>query len=469
MKQIYLLLLFFFVAFAHAQSDLMPVTIDGNNQVLELTGTAKNIMTDKDNITSFAIAYALPAGYSLSVNGPNGSKIPYSNTDSGIALKFADNLLNTEVQIQLMKGAAPVIGKLWSFRLIKATVTPVAPTNSAGVATGRPVSEFDTYLYNTFRNTDFSVGGNTVTRFGIVDKEGRIHIYVDYRGNNLMTTIPAGISNAEYVVHVISPYNSQDPNPVSYTIKQRSGTFNDALNFRNADLANNYQKQAGETYTDIRDEQFILSTSTDNISFDLVAVSEKDNTVTKTPIESYTINMTPTYHGSFDVGFLQTELTNPAYSLVNSPDGIFQTVKKTSKGDKEGVATIMATFYYSPVIMLESLFGSKKVPPYKLNGRNFLDDHKFYERFYPTVGVGLNDKVFENFFIGVNWEIVRGFAVFYGWNYRKVNTFSMPGFEEGVTPVTEDQFNYYTNEDWKTKPAYGIKMDLLVVMGLFGK
>lgn len=461
MKQLYALLLMLVAGLTHAQGDQLTITVDGIDKVLQ-SGKPADILTDKPTINAFTISYMLQNGYSLSVSGPNDKTFPYTGGTS--AITFVDNLVNNEVRLQLMNNGVPVVGKLWAFTLIKKT--PAVPTPPSVI----PVAsiDFDQYIYNTFRNTDFSVDGSTITPFGIVDKEGRIHIYIDYRGNNLMTTIPSGISNAQYVVHVITPTNSQDPNPTAYTIKQRSGSFNDALNFRNADLANSFKEHGAKNYDGVRDEKFVLATSTDNLSFDLVAVQEDNGTVTKTIIESYTIKMTPTYHGSFDVGFLQTTLVNPEYSLVNSPDGAYQTVKKTTKGDTEGVASIMATFYYSPVILLESAFGKKKVPSYKLNGRNFLDDHKFYERFYPTVGVGLSDKVFENFFVGINWEIVRGFSFFYGLNYRKVNTFAMPGYQDGM-PVTEDQFNYYTNEDWKTKPAYGIKMDLLVVMGLFGK
>jgi hypothetical protein len=459
MKKIYLLLFLFSAALLNAQ-DVLQLNVNGNNVTLQ-PNTTTSTATDQQTITSFKILnFTVTAGQSFKITGPDGvPKLLNTQADVNNPVTFPESIIEKQVTIELINAGT---SKKWALRVDK------AQTGGGNQTVTTTQFNFNDYL-TSINNSIASSDDLTITPFGIVDPEGRVHIYIDYHGNNLMTTIPSGISNAQYVVHVITPYSTQDPNPPTYTIKQKSGSFNDALNFRNSGAVNTFKENGAVKYTNVRDDKFLLSTATDNIVFDLVAVQGESNTITKTVIESYTIKMTPTYQGSFDVGLVKSELANPTYSLVNSPDGLAQTVKVTDNGKSEGVATLMATFYYSPVVILESIFGKKPVPFYKLNGRNFLDDHKIYERFYPTVGVGLSDKVFENLFIGINWEVVRGFALFYGWNYRKVNTFTMPGFEEGVTTVTEDQFNYYTNEKWKTKPAYGIKLDLLVVMGLFGK
>ncbi|MCI9843623.1 hypothetical protein [Flavobacterium pectinovorum] len=459
MKHFYSILFFLIITISNAQ-DIIQANIDGNIASLK-AGTQENPKTEKQVINSFIIVnYTLPTGHSLKVTGPDGTPKSLVQADLPNPVSFADNLVEKQVTIELMNGATAT-GKSWAFTITNTKSTETNTNTNTNF-------NFDDYLNNVYNYIKTSKE-LTITPFGIIDKEGRVNIYIDYRGNNLLTTIPQGISNAQYVVHVITPYSSKDLNPTIYTIKQRSGSFDDALNFRNTGAANTFKENGAIKYETVRDDKFLLSTATDNIDFDLVAVQNQNSTITKTVIENYTIKMTPTYQGSFDIGFVKTELANPTYSLINSPDGLTQTVKVTDDGKSEGVATIMATFYYSPIVILESLLGKKTIPFYKLNGRNFLDDHKIYERFYPTVGVGLNDKVFENLFIGINWEVVRGFALFYGWNYRKVNTFEMPNFESGSTPVTEDQFNYYTNEKWKTKPAFGIKLDLLVVKGLFGK
>ena len=97
-----------------------------------------------------------------------------------------------------------------------------------------------------------------------------------------------------------------------------------------------------------------------------------------------------------------------------------------------------------------------------------MDDHKFYERFYPTIGIGVSDKAFENIFYGINWEVARGLSIFGGWHYGKVKTFEMPNFQAGVTPVTSDQFEFYQNTKWKTSTAIGLKLDIMIVRNLFG-
>src|SRR5690606_20085419 len=124
-------------------------------------------------------------------------------------------------------------------------------------------------------------------------------------------------------------------------------------------------------YDGITERTFLLGTATDDLAFDIIA-AKKEEQITKTVLESYTIKMSPVYHGSFDVGFIKTDLSNPAFSLVQLPNSTDQVVKFTDDSPK-GVVTIMASFYVSPVILLQSVFGKKKIPFYKLTGRSFLD------------------------------------------------------------------------------------------------
>lgn len=110
----------------------------------------------------------------------------------------------------------------------------------------------------------------------------------------------------------------------------------------------------------------------------------------------------------------------------------------------------------------------KSSPFYRLTGRNFLDDHKIYERFYPTVGVGVSNRILENFFYGINWEIARGLSLFGGWHYGKVRTFEKPGYIPGQTPVTPDEFEFYQKNKWKTETVVGAKLDILIIRNLVG-
>jgi len=462
MKNLYafLLLLSVMAYGQNADPNMIDITVDGTAYTLQLA-QPRSTPVGPATVTTFGINYTLPANHTFAIAGPNGSSSVYSGPGN-VTIDLGQNLVGNQVTIQELNNGAVIAGRVWQFTATHGTQGN-GDANPRGIQTPpATASTFDAMIsaWPTQNYTQL-----TKTPFGYVDENQYIHIFLDYRGNNLGTTIPQGISHAQYIVHLLSP-GSNDPLAPVFTIKQTSGSFSDALNFRNS----NAKEIALHSLLDdgsIRDSQFLLSTSTTDITFEVIAVTGTNSTIKRSTIETYTIKMTPTYHGSFDVGFLKSELANPTYTLVNTPDGIAQTVKVTDNGKSQGVTTLMATFYYSPIIILEDLLGYK-VPFYKLNGRNFLDDHKIYERIYPTVGVGLKDKVFENLYFGLNWEIVRGLGIFYGWNYRKVNTFNMPGFEQGTTTVTQDQFDYYTNTDWKIKPAYGIKLDLLVVLGLLG-
>jgi hypothetical protein len=309
------------------------------------------------------------------------------------------------------------------------------------------------------------------TPHGYVDPTERgapIHLFFDQFGNCVIGTVPSGISNAQYIVHIIYPINSKEPDAINYSVKQKSGSFSSSLVFNNTNILSQIGSlQSAEEYDVIAEKKIRLATSTDDITFDIIATTN-DGKINKSVLESYTIKMTPVFHGSFDVGFLRTNLANPDYSLVTLP-GTTSTVVKQGNDVPRGVVTVMASFYVSPIILIESLFKGKRIPAYKLTGRNFLDDHKIYERFYPTIGIGVSDKSFENIFYGINWEVARGLCIFGGWHTGRVNTFDMPNWQAGVTPVDADEFAFYKNKQWKTSTAVGIKLDMMIVRNLFVK
>jgi len=396
-----------------------------------------------------------------------GVTVDYNTPKTEAPLDFMKEILNKEVTIQHFDDKnVEITGNIIKFRFIsdpKKTNAPIVIQNQANDLNAK----IDKYIADNYPNLE-------PTPFGLLDNNAPenhkniIHVFFDYLGNSLVSTVPSGISNAQYMVHIIYPFSTTEPSNVSYSIKQKTGSFSSSLLFNNANISSQIPTgllQSGEKFDDISERKFLLATATDDLSFDIIA-AVKDDQITRTVLGTYTIKMSPTYHGSFDVGFVKTNLSNPTFNHVQLPGSVDQVVKLTDDSPK-GVVTVMASFYVSPIILLESLFG-KKIPFYKLTGRNFLDDHKVYERFYPTIGVGVSDKAFENIFYGINWEIARGLSIFGGWHYGKVNTFEMPNFEAGITPVTSEQFEFYQNTKWKTSTAFGIKLDIMIVRNLFG-
>jgi hypothetical protein len=185
-------------------------------------------------------------------------------------------------------------------------------------------------------------------------------------------------------------------------------------------------------------------------------------------VASKVIKIKRIYHGSIDVGVLKSNLENPTFALVTSgTDPKLQVVKQTNTGSRV-LASAMYTFYLSPVVLIEKLLMPEKVRTYKLEGRSFVDDHKIYERIYPAVGIGLNDRLLDNVFIGGKWEFIRGGSVFMGYHWGKVNTLETdPGFEFEKTNMTQAAFDLKTNMKWQGAFCFGLNLDVRIIANLF--
>ncbi|MEI9911811.1 MAG: hypothetical protein WDO71_20500 [Bacteroidota bacterium] len=242
-----------------------------------------------------------------------------------------------------------------------------------------------------------------------------VHIFLDQYGSLLNSTVPQGVSEKQYVVHVlyVAPVNNRE---IFYSVRENKSSFNPALRFNNED----FRKIIGgstlgigaknKPTLDWYHQEILLSTSTTDIEFELFLIAVKKTNIydfEKKSLSKYTIKMSPTYHGTFDVGLIYSNLENPNYELVTSPvDNTKNVAKRTNLG-RRGIITAMATFYTSPVVLIEKFLMKKEIPEYKLYGRNMLDDHAWYERIYPTIGIGFTDKTFENLFYGFNWGVCK--------------------------------------------------------------
>lgn len=365
----------------------------------------------------------------------------------------------------------------------KLAITPTgeaatkSPADTTRHAVGRTLQQYVDFLGFNLNNLEFKqygiivISGNTP----YVGKQ-YIHIFLDQYGNSIYGTIPQGISDRQYVVHVFYQTGINSDLQV-FDVKKTKGSFNPALNFLNSDIrADNTaakSKKLNEPPLAWVHKEFLLATSTNDLGFDLTRTSIPDATkpydYKNEKVASYTINMTPVYHGSFNFGFVSSRLKNPTYTLLPNPANTAENVVKAKEGDNRGIVTVMATIYTSPVVLLQKAFRGKEVPWNKTYGRNFLDDHRFFERIYPAIGVGFTDKTFENIFYGFNWEVVRGAGLFAGWHWGKINTFRTDGnFQFEKTPVTQEDFNLRADRKWDTKFSIGVNVDPMIVARLFG-
>lgn len=342
------------------------------------------------------------------------------------------------------------------------------------VATNQTLQE---YFEKTFPKQlrDYTEFGLQIRKnnYGITSYTGSqyVHIFIDMDGNCINATIPQGVSNLQYVVHILYLVVKDNSQFADYSINQTEGEFDGALVFNNSGI----ELMSGREDTVLvwSNREFLLSTSTSDIKFDVVRTIVDDKSQpfksARTVLASYTIKMSKVYHGTIDAGFLSTSLANPKYELVNSPTNNDEKVVKKSEESRRGIVTAMATFYFSPIIFIEKFLFGQDIAGYKLYGRNFLDDHEIYERIYPSIGISLNETVFENFFFGLNWEIARGGSLFVGFHYGKINTFNTEGdFKFGETVVNDGGFELRKGTRWLTKLAVGANIDVTIVKSLLG-
>lgn len=300
-----------------------------------------------------------------------------------------------------------------------------------------------------------------------------VHVFFDQNGNSLIRSIPIGIGRANYVAHVVYLTPSDNPLNIEYHINQVSADVDEGVNIRgDGGLNNNPITLAGIDKTTVKLEwkhyEILLEPSSYDVVFDIKRsegfLENSDPKIVATRV----IKMKKVYHGSIDIGVLKTDLENPDFALVTNPaDPAQSVVKKTNAGSRI-LASAMYTFYFSPIVAIEKLFQSKKVSNYRLEGRTFVDDHKWYERIYPTVGVGLNDRLLDNVFVGGKWEFIRGGSVFAGYNWGKVNTLNVDeNFEYESTAITQAEFDLKTNTKWDGAFCFGFNLDLRIITNLF--
>lgn len=306
-----------------------------------------------------------------------------------------------------------------------------------------------------------------------------VHLFFDQNGNSLIRSIPIGVGKDNYVVHVVYLVPKGNPLRIEYKASQSTADIEEGTIIRgDGSLQNTLKLQAGETAgknieLEWAHTEVLFTPSSFDISFDIVRNAFQLNegeleATTPVVIASKVIRVKKIYHGSVDVGILKTSLENPTFTLATSDaDPNLKVIKRTNTGSRV-LASAMYTFYLSPVVLIEKLFMPHKVRSYKLEGRSFVDDHRIYERIYPTAGIALNDRLLDNIFLGGKWEFIRGGSVFLGYNWGKVNTLETePGFEFEKTETTQATFDLKTNMKWKGAFCFGLNLDVRIITNLF--
>ncbi len=466
--------------------------IKGQNAITVTYRAANPVGTRFVKTTTDAQAQALDPAQAITVN--------LINAPAGTTVAALFNTVNRTVTgvfptFTIGQLSAAEIGSYATYNIVvtapgesatySRVATPAArPFAAPAVATSNrfPATSAVQELARAFTGINPSDFGLTVTSTTLTNYaylgDQYSHIFLDQFGNSLLGAIPQGISNRQYVVHIIYLTDSSMPAKISYSVKQTKGSFSSSIVFNNAGQLGSFGVQGvtGQvsppaiTYIWVHQE-FLLRTSTDNIEFEVsrnILNTQGLLTLETSVVAKHTVEMSKVFHGSFDIGLISTHLENPTLTLVPSVSDPNQTVVKRTRTPDRGIVTAMATFYTSPIILIEKYLLRKDIPNYKLTGRNFLDDHKIYERIFPAIGVSISDQTFKNLFLGLNWELARGACVFVGWHYGEINYFREDNnFKYEETVINQAEFDLRSSKKWDYGFAIGANLDLLVVTNLF--
>jgi hypothetical protein len=341
---------------------------------------------------------------------------------------------------------------------------------------------FNTYGKENLIMTPYGLMINTRidNRSYIYGGPNYVHIFLDEMGNSLITGIPQGMPEVQYVVHVVYVEKSDVGKKISYGIKTTKASFTGISRIENnrGNATGELNGREDERIT-LREYTLVIRTADSDIDFEVYRFENGKQTKTRL---TYTIPMTKSYTANISLGLLNTWLKNPDYSLTPDPADATLNVVKQTEGNNRGVVTVFATLYTSPITILKYYINrgqiknnrkklsdiSNPVTNAQLHSKNYLYMRPVWERIYPTIGVGVSDKVFQNLFFGLNWEFARGGSFFAGGHYGRVNIFNAPpNFEFEKTNLTQAEFDLYTNKDWRVGWAVGASIDFAIIGNLF--
>ncbi|MGS2727352.1 hypothetical protein ACU8DI_12145 [Psychroserpens sp. BH13MA-6] len=472
------LLFFVFVLSFQAFSQEFKIEIPPLNDEITIVNNGETVInTDNEQLNTITIlASNLSAGDYVLSSDQLSSNFIFNTSNNKHLVTF--NALESAV-ITISKGGSIILTSKIKLNIEEDTDDGVADDDSGDTDKSGIFKTPETIIQEYFPDLAYekrlgyyipenNSGANFTTYYG----KDYVHIFLDGFGNSILNAIPQGSPEVTYIVHIITSIKTENMKNVRYSVKQTAGDIDDILVFRNTGKLDNFIfEAAGEIY-DYYHSEYALRESNKDITFEVYkGVTDGAKTV-NTKLNTLTIPI-KIYNGSFDIGLLKSDLSNPTFTFsASATDPNLGNVKRDESGSR-GMVTAMATFYGSPVLAFKRfILGQKEqVPDYKLTGRNYVSDHKLFERIYPAVGLSINDNTFENIFYGFNWEVVKGASLFAGWHYGKINDFEISdeNFQFESYEISKQQFDLATKQKWDTDFAIGVNLDVLVILNLLQK
>lgn len=167
-----------------------------------------------------------------------------------------------------------------------------------------------------------------------------IHIFLDQYGNNLFASTPTGIQQKyHYMLHIIVP--NTVASKLHYSITVSSGSLTDVGTSYNSSVSPNPTSVPGVTkikggndgQPDWYEFKYNMFPTTDDLVYSITLKADGYDAANFT--KTYTIKKTSFYRGSFDVGVFKTWLSDPTYTLINTPNPApMTTEKQVSESDR---------------------------------------------------------------------------------------------------------------------------------------
>lgn len=260
------------------------------------------------------------------------------------------------------------------------TVNHIITNKSKIVATDR--SELYV-LVEKIVNKDYKyIGGQSNI---IIDKNGIIQIFLDEDGNPIYTGYPttARSNYDKFQFHII-------------TKNKHNYTFNTDCTFQVIEISAEVSSHSGEKKTDMDYYEIksqIFSPCSNTFPFKIA----KDGV----QVVDWEVKLLSTSRVSIGTSVIASWLKNPEnISIFTLADGTQTLI--ADNPDTRGYLGLFLTFHFVP--------------------RNInIQPRTPWERFGMSVGTNLNDKAFQNFFVGLNFEVTNGLFINGGVHYGQVN------------------------------------------------
>lgn len=299
------------------------------------------------------------------------------------------------------------------------------------------------------QETGYRIYHSSITNLFI--KDNTIHIYIDENGNFIKTSIPTTAKeNHLYQIHVLVEKNNLKKFNYKFSYEGKyQPKFN--VNKNEDDIAPSLEKPNESAESAEPAEPIIVDIKfakigpfTEEFSIKLVNKLNDDILI------DHKITVAKLYHVTISTGLLATSLSNPQ-NIEKMSLGNGDTTLVADDPFARGALTIMATYY--PL------------------GRSFLftPSGNLFDpsRFGIQVGAQLNDKLSENFFVGLSHDFARGGSFSYGAHFGRRNTVAGTGksFDFGTELYTLQEVT--VKKEWQVGFYFGVVIDTRIAIELF--